>query len=356
MARYRTGMGRLFRSKINGREVGSWKFKFQGRDISTGAKSKRQAGEFQRQFLGQRKRAPKGTDALTIADLIALVRRDYERKKFKTLDKLTSRTKNIEAVLGHLRAHSFRAADLDSYIDRREADGMSPATINRELETLCRGFKIAIAKELMDWQPKITMLPVQNVRDIDLTPAEYRKLKAELREPVKLLFLLAYHIGWRAGQLIGLKWSQVEFENDLIRRPANQSATKWVGTAPIYGDLTRALLVAKAEHEKYWPHVPWVLHRAGTQVKTYRAEWKRARKEIGRTDLHFHDVRHAAVTNMIEAGIDENRVMEIVGHKTQAMLNRYTIRADRHVQEAGRKMEDYFERIRPRDDPKRTVQ
>jgi hypothetical protein len=226
----------------------------------------------------------------------------------------------------------------------------------RDAFALRRGFKIAIAKELMDWQPKITMLPVQNVRDIDLTPAEYRKLKGELREPVKLLFVLAYHIGWRAGQLIGLKWSQVEFENDLIRRPANQSPTKWVGTAPIYGDLTKALLVARAEHEKHWTHVPWVSHRAGAQVKTYRAEWERARKEIGRPDLHFHDVRHAAVTNMIEAGIDENRVMEIVGHKTQAMLNRYTIKADRHVQEAGRKMEDYFERIRPQDDPKRTVQ
>ena len=74
---------------------------------------------------------------------------------------------------------------------------MSPATINRELETLRRGFKIAVAKELMDGQPKITMLPVQNVRDIDLTPAEYRTLKAELRESVKLS---------RLGVPLGSSW------------------------------------------------------------------------------------------------------------------------------------------------------
>ena len=65
----------------------------------------------------------------------------------------------------------------------------------------------------------------------------------------------------------------------------------------------------------------WVLHRAGEPLKTYRAEWERARGVIGRPDLRFHDLRHAAVTNMIEAGIAPSRVMEIVGHKTEAMID-----------------------------------
>ena len=50
---------------------------------------------------------------------------------------------------------------------------------------------------------------------------------------------------------------------------------------------------------------------------------------------------------MIESGIEEPRVMEIVGHKTEAMLRRYMITADRHVQEAGRKLEAYHDRIKP---------
>ena len=190
---------------------------------------------------------------------------------------------------------------------------------------------------------------VENVRNVDLAPEEYARLVAELREPVRLMFVLAYHIGWRAGLLMALKWSQVDLEKSVIHPPANQSRNKWVGTAPIYGDLHRPLLVARAEHEKYWPHLRWVLHRDGVPLKTYQAEWNRARKAIGRPDLRFHDVRHAAVTNMIEAGVDETRVMEIIGHKTQAMLKRYMISAERHVQEAGRKLEDYFKRIKPQD-------
>ena len=39
--------------------------------------------------------------------------------------------------------------------------------------------------------------------------------------------------------------------------------------------------------------------------------------------------------------------MEIVGHKTDAMIRRYMISADRHVREAGRKLEAYHNRIKP---------
>ena len=71
----------------------------------------------------------------------------------------------------------------------------------------------------------------------------------------------------------------------------------------------------------------------------------RARKVIGRPDLGFHDLRHAAVTNMLDAGIDEARVMTMVGHKTFAMLKRYRIVADRHAVEAGQRLEAWQKQV-----------
>ena len=64
-------------------------------------------------------------------------------------------------------------------------------------------------------------------------------------------------------------------------------------------------------------------------------------------DRGYVDFRRLFVTNMIEAGIAPSRVMEIVGHKTEAMIRRYMITADRHVREAGRKLEAYHDRIKP---------
>jgi len=120
--------------------------------------------------------------------------------------------------------------------------------------------------------------------------------------------------------------------------------TKWVGAAPIYGDLRRELLKVHADHERNWSHCEFVCHRSGSRVATYRKEFERARALIGLPELHFHDLRHAAVSNMVDAGIDEPRAMAIVGHKTNAMLRRYRIVAVRHVQAAGEKLEKHFAR------------
>ncbi len=347
MPRYEVGHGKLFRSKVKGTLVGSWKFWFQGRRVTTGTKDKRQAEGFRRQFLAEMGNNDPAPDCLLVRDVLNLVKEDYERRDLRTLDRLESRIKRTKKLIGHLRADDFRVRDVDAYVDRRDDEGVAPATINRELETIRRGFRLAVEQQRLIRAPHIRMLTVENVREIDLTPAEYGKLIAELREPVRLLTVIAYHIGWRAGRITMLNWPHVDLGAGVIRPPANQAHQKWVGPAPIYGDLEKALLVAQANHEKYWPTVQWVLHRAGEPLKTYRAEWERARRVIGRPDLRFHDLRHAAVTNMIESGIQEPRVMEIVGHKTEAMLRRYMITADRHVQEAGRKLEAYHDRIKP---------
>ena len=347
MARYLTGMGKLFRKRKNGHHVGNLLFKYQGRDINTGTRESAAGEQFRRKFLAEAVSTPKSTTNLLIDDLLELVQADYHRRRLRTQDRLESRIHQIKRIIGGVRAKRFRCDDVEDYIDEREDQGVSAATINRELETIRRGFRLAKERELLVAIPKVTLLTADNVRDADLTPDEYESLIRVLRQPVRLMTIIGYYIGWRAGRIKTLVWPQVDFDGGLIRPPKSQAHNKWVGAAPIYGEMRNALLVAYADHEKHWPTVDYVLHRTGQPLLTYRAEWERARKLIGRPDLRFHDLKHAAVTNMIEAGIDETRVMAIVGHKTVAMLKRYRIVADRHTIEAGRMLEAYHERVRP---------
>ncbi|WP_261531286.1 tyrosine-type recombinase/integrase, partial [Burkholderia multivorans] len=52
--------------------------------------------------------------------------------------------------------------------------------------------------------------------------------------------------------------------------------------------------------------------------------WMRIKKEAGVPDFRFHDLRHEAVSRFVEAGLSDQEVAAISGHKSMQMLKRYT--------------------------------
>jgi integrase len=56
----------------------------------------------------------------------------------------------------------------------------------------------------------------------------------------------------------------------------------------------------------------------------YYPAWRRAIKRSGLKDFRFHDLRHEAVSRLVEAGLGDQEVAAISGHKSMQMLRRYT--------------------------------
>jgi integrase len=52
--------------------------------------------------------------------------------------------------------------------------------------------------------------------------------------------------------------------------------------------------------------------------------WGDIKKAVGVTDFKFHDLRHEAVSRLVEAGLSDQEVASISGHKSMQMLRRYT--------------------------------
>jgi integrase len=52
--------------------------------------------------------------------------------------------------------------------------------------------------------------------------------------------------------------------------------------------------------------------------------WQKIKRDHGLVDLHFHDLRHEAVSRFVEAGFSDQEVSAISGHKSMQMLKRYT--------------------------------
>jgi hypothetical protein len=59
----------------------------------------------------------------------------------------------------------------------------------------------------------------------------------------------------------------------------------------------------------------------------------------------FHDLRRSAVRNFVEAGIPEKVAMEITGHETRAVFDRYHIVSPKNLADAGRKLDAYHKSL-----------
>ena len=57
---------------------------------------------------------------------------------------------------------------------------------------------------------------------------------------------------------------------------------------------------------------------------TFTKIWGQLKKSLNLPDFRFHDLRHEAVSRLVEAGLSDQEVSAISGHKSMQMLKRYT--------------------------------
>ncbi len=94
--------------------------------------------------------------------------------------------------------------------------------------------------------------------------------------------------------------------------------------------VLRELLDGQHDYGDRWEQetgqlIPWVFHRQGTPIRSYRRAWLSACKRAG-IDRIPHDFRRTAVRNLERAGVPCSVAMQLVGHKTESI---YTSLRDR---------------------------
>jgi integrase len=129
----------------------------------------------------------------------------------------------------------------------------------------------------------------------------------------------------RLGELVSLKWSDIDQDQGFIRvdQSSKGHKTRYI---PINGAIEGVLAKLKPSKndEGFIPQV-FVNERFGKPYKAssvynaFKASAIRAKVE----GVVFHTLRHTAVSRMVAAGIPDRVIMRIVGHSTANMVARY---------------------------------
>lgn len=128
------------------------------------------------------------------------------------------------------------------------------------------------------------------------------------------LISLAIETAMRQGEILNLKWDNI----DLRRRVAKLDETKNGTKRDVPLSIRARDVLIKLEPQLSGPVFTYT-------SSGFKTTWAVMCRRLGIEDLHFHDLRHEAISRFFELGtMDLMEVAAISGHKSLAMLKRYT--------------------------------
>src|SRR5690606_36865798 len=175
--------------------------------------------------------------------------------------------------------------------------------------------------------PPRALPPFPTRRSSDLEEARLQAAVSAHSNPMLgWIFRLALETGMRSGEILGLRLHQV----DLARRVVRLSVTKndSARTVPLTQRATQVLREALANPTRPKDCDLVFFGEPGKDGKrgpyAFTKVWNDTKLALGLADLRFHDLRHEAVSRLVEAGFSDQEVSAISGHKSMQMLKRYT--------------------------------
>jgi integrase len=281
-------------------------------------------------------------DRVIFDELAEDILADYRINQKKTLIKAERSVKNLKKSFGGMRVTVITTDKIKTYIEDRMAKGLSNASINRELAALKRMLHLGARSTppKVGRVPFIPMLKESNVRKGFFEHEEFIALREALPFPLDTAATFAYHTGWRRGEIFGLTWDKVDLKQGIIRLDPGMTKNDEARTVYLNRELMEAM---RSLHVQRQIGSPYVFHRNGKPIVEFRDAWDKACRKAGLQGMLFHDLRRTAVRNLVRAGVPERVAMQISGHKTRIVFDRYNIVNQEDLREAARKQQAYVE-------------
>lgn len=343
--RRNTGSGCIYRKGGKGYWWIAWSQDGQRHKISTGTRIKAEAEAVLHKKLAGRAagvRTSKGIP-ITVRELVDLVLHDYEANHRKSGARMGQAGVHLCRLLGaSTAASSVDEATVTAYVAARQHAQAKPATINRELACLRRGFRLAVRARRLERRPDFSLLQERNARKGFFEDEQYLSVLPHLDEDVRPLVEVAYHTGWRRHELISRQRRHLDLDAGWLRLEPGETKNGEGRMFPLTPELVR-ILGAQEERTKAFERrtgrmVTWLFHRSGEQIRYFRRSWLTAVKAAGCPGRRLHDFRRTAIRNMERAGVPRTAGMAMSGHLTDAIYRRYSIVDEAVLKEAAVKM------------------
>lgn len=143
------------------------------------------------------------------------------------------------------------------------------------------------------------------------------------------LVLLALNTGLRRGELLRLRWRDVDLDPRVLTVRGEDAKTGQTRHVPLNTEAATVAAVSKPDSYEAEAFV-FPSSEEMTPLAYIRKAWTGVLNGALVAAFRFHDLRHTFASNLVMAGVDLNTVRELLGHKSAAMTLRYAHLAPEH--------------------------
>lgn len=266
--------------------------------------------------------------------------------------------KKFNTIFGDQLVSQIKSVDLENYQAKRKKEGMAAATIDHEIGKTKTMIRKAFDNDLVGGDTlrtfnrvKKTLKIGSDVRDRILTRDEFNSLMKNAAPYLKPVLAMGYFTGMRRGEILNLTLDRLDLKNRVIHLEKEDTKDHEARTIPICDELHKILaqeirIIRKAGEDNHmflYRGKPIVGVRAGVKKACEKAKIIYGRFEKG--GFIFHDLRHTFNTNMRKAGVTESVIMEITGHSTREMFDRYNTIDEEDIRKAVDQLEVFFQNV-----------
>lgn len=230
--------------------------------------------------------------------------------------------KSLLKFFGDSYATEIAPSMINDYKIKRRKDGVGPASINRELSTLKNAFNIALKQWGWMKENPVAMIAMEKEppgRVRYLTDDEFERLHNACSDWLKPIVMVARHTGMRRGNILSLKWEQI----DLFRKVILLDHTKNGERLGIPLNETMVELFKKLSKVRHIKSSYVFCRPDGERYVELKSSFQKALKEVGIENFRFHDLRHCFASALVQRGAGLYEVQRLLGHKSHAMTQRY---------------------------------
>jgi integrase len=319
-----------------------WYTNEQGRrqKVSTHCRYKTDAINFLQSFKSEEhekaKRARNKPSSVFFAEFL-----EYAKATFapRTLNIYDATLKHFLALVGDLPLPSITPKHFDAYKTERlkmlkrskgkTSETVQPVTVNIELRALRACFNTACRWKLVQANPfagqKLLSVPEQS--PVFFTKKDFEKLLTVIKENwLKELVIFATLTGLRRGELLNLRWQDVDLRRRVIHVQSNPTFKTKQGRKRVLPLSDTAFYMLQSKYGKDTSEYVFTLNGKPVYDEWLTHAFKKAVQEakLENQRLHLHSLRHTFASWLVQDGATLFEVQKLLGHSSSKVTEVYS--------------------------------